>query len=361
VRAANRATVAIYPIDPRALVGDRPVAGGELLSTLAADTDGFAILTAKDVTAGVQRIVRDTSGYYILTLPAGPGDADGNFHPVEVRARPRGVQIRARKGYWAATPDDLFRLRTAARTTGPAAPLPLPRRASPLIRPWFGVTRGAAGDPHVNFVWEPTGRVPGERARASSPARIVFKALKADGTTIFEGVARPSGPAIGGIDAPAVLTFPAPAGRLRIEMSIEDASSRVLDTDVRDVVVRTLNGPVAIGTPQVLRSRTAREHRLLESDPGAVPVPSREFSRMERLWIRVPVYAADAAPRVSARLLSGIGGAMRAVAVHAASGSAVHQMDLPLAGLPAGEYSVEITASAAGAEIKELLTFRVTP
>jgi hypothetical protein len=144
-------------------------------------------------------------------------------------------------------------------------------------------------------------------------------------------------------------------------MSIEDAASRVLDTDVRDVVIRTLSGPVALGTPQVLRSRTAREHRLLENDPRAVPVPSREFSRMERLWIRVPVYAADAAPRVSARLLSGIGGAMRNVAVQAAPESGVHQMDLPLAGLPAGEYSVEITASAVGAEIKELVTFRVTP
>jgi hypothetical protein len=39
----------------------------------------------------------------------------------------------------------------------------------------------------------------------------------------------------------------------------------------------------------------------------------------------------------------------------------VYQIDLPLAGLAAGEYAVEILAASGGATVKETVTFRVTP
>ncbi len=374
-RSANRGTVSIYPIDPRVLVaapaGESPVGEASsgsgavaddrtVLTVLAADTDGFATTTAASLKTGLGRIARDMSGYYLLTFAAADVQDGGRFHAVDVRVRAPGISVRTRKGYWSPTPDDLFRASAAARARVPPAPPLLPRRASPLIRPWFGVTRGPDGDSQINFVWEPTGRVPGDRSRGTVPAKIVLKALAADGRTIFEGAVRPVGVPLGPPDAPTQLVFAAPTGRLRIEMAIEDATTRVVDTDVRDVVVRPLAGPVALATPQVLRSRTAREHRTLEASPQAVPVASRQFSRLERLLIRVAAYASQGEPLVSARLLSTIGGEMRDLAVQRAS-DGVHQVDLPLAGLVAGEYSVEFIAADGSRTARESVTFRVTP
>ena len=139
-----------------------------------------------------------------------------------------------------------------------------------------------------------------------------------------------------------------PPGRLRLRMSIQDAASQQLDQDVRELSVRDLRGDVAIGTPQVLRARNAREFRTLDAE-AAVPVASREFSRTERLLIRFQAYgpAGAAPPVVSARLLGRAGHAMRDLTVAPASTPGDNTIDLPLAGLAAGEYSVEVTATAA--------------
>ena len=144
-------------------------------------------------------------------------------------------------------------------------------------------------------------------------------------------------------------------------MAIEDATTRVIDTDVRDVLVRALAGPVALGTPQVLRSRTAREHSLLGGSPAAVPVATRAFSRTDRLWVRIGAYGTDSEPALSARLLSTVGGVMRALTIESTAVADMHQVDVPLAGLAVGEYSVQFSASAGGRVVSEIVTFRVTP
>ena len=87
-------------------------------------------------------------------------------------------------------------------------------------------------------------------------------------------------------------------------MSIQDSAAASIDTDVRDLLVGDLRAPVAIGTPEVLRARTARDVRVLETSPEAVPVASRQFSRAEQLIIRVPVYSPDSGPEVTAKLLN---------------------------------------------------------
>jgi hypothetical protein len=145
-------------------------------------------------------------------------------------------------------------------------------------------------------------------------------------------------------------------------MSIEDVTSRPLDLDVRDISIREIKGDVALGTPEVLRARNAREFRSLDVT-GAVPVSSREFSRTERLLIRFPVYAPEGTrPTVSARLLSRTGQPMRSLPVVTAAAREVENaVDLPLAGLAAGEYFVEVEAATASGDAKDRIGFRVTP
>jgi len=369
MRTANRANVAIYVLDPldaaaRAAVPDE---GPNLLSVLADDTDGARFApsgaSGEGLEAGLRQMVADASAYYLLTYRSAR-NTDGMFHAVDVSVKTKGVRLRARKGFWAPTPDEIQRASLLARANEPRPPVVLApaRRTSPLIRPWFGMAKGSGGNTRVTFVWEPAGAVPGDR-RVRTPSRVAFKATGANGTTLFEGPVRPTGAvAFDGLDAAlARAVFEVPPGRIRLEMSIEDASASAIDTDVRDLLVGDLRAPVAIGTPEVMRARTAKDMRALEANPDAVPVSSRQFSRSEQLVIRVPVYAPGGAPDVTARLVNPSGQSMRPLTVEAAAtpdGRA--QIELPLAGLAPGDYAVEIAAAGPAGQAKDTLRFRVT-
>ena len=154
--------------------------------------------------------------------------------------------------------------------------------------------------------------------------------------------------------------FEVPPGRLRLVMAIEDAGAQRIDSDAREVLVRELK-PVALGTAEVLRVRTARDFHAVDADPDAVPVAAREFSRTERLLVRFPAYAPGGAPRVSARLLGRAGGLLRDLTIVAPRmDGGFYQIDLPLAAFAPGEYSIELSATSPAGEAKDLLGFTVT-
>jgi hypothetical protein len=234
---------------------------------------------------------------------------------------------------------------------------------SPLIRPWFGMSPAPGGHTRVQFVWEPVGRVPGDRSRALPPERVTLKATQADGTPVFEGsvlAATPVSVAAMPTD-PHQAVFDVPPGRILVQMTIENAVAQVIDTDVRDVPVTALTAPLVLGTPQVRRARNAREFRALQANPEGAPVAGREFARAERLLVRVPVFTEGDRPVVTARLLSRMGAPLRDLEIGAAEGSNEQQIDLPLAGFANGEYIIEIVARSAGRDVKESLRFRVVP
>jgi VWFA-related protein len=140
---ANRSNVSFYPIDPRGLAvfdtpimpmapcgppppmaplaADRAMLTSRLTSlrTLAENTDGMAIVDSNDLTKGFRRIVDDLSSYYLLGYYSS-GKLDGRFHPITVRVKRPGVQVRARRGYLAATPAEMTAARPAraAETRG---------------------------------------------------------------------------------------------------------------------------------------------------------------------------------------------------------------------------------------------------
>jgi hypothetical protein len=117
-----------------------------------------------------------------------------------------------------------------------------------------------------------------------------------------------------------------------------------------------------LGTPEVLRARTAREFHALEGDRDAPPVASREFSRTERLIIRVSGYAPGTErPAISARVMSRLGQPLRNLRVDGDRWpEGPSQIDLPLAGFAVGEYSLELTATSPSGEAKDLIGFRIT-
>jgi VWFA-related protein len=92
IRSANRATVAIYPLDPR----ESPEEATEPTRVLAGDTDGRSI--AGDLDAGLRALATDASAYYLLTYRAAHAE-DGKFHDIQLRTTRKNVSLRARKGY----------------------------------------------------------------------------------------------------------------------------------------------------------------------------------------------------------------------------------------------------------------------
>jgi VWFA-related protein len=364
MRTANRANVSIYVLDPldAAARAAAPDEGPNLLSVVADDTDGVRF-SPPSLDAALRQMMTDAAGYYLLTYRSSRS-ADGMFHAVDVSVKPKGIRLRGRKGYWAPTPDEIQRANFLAHANDPRPPPQLApaRRTSPMIRPWFGMAKGANGNTQVTFVWEPAAAVPGDR-RVKTASRVEFKAVGAKGAPVFEATVKPAG-TIGPDAAEAAesrAVFEVPPGRIRLEMSIQDSSAAVIDTDVRDIVVGDLRAPVSIGTPEVLRARTARDVRALESNPDAVPVASREFSRSERLVIRVPVYAPNQAPDVTATLINATGQTMRPLTVQPPSDGGTRALiDLPLAGLAPAEYAVSIVAVSPAGQAKDTLKFKIS-
>jgi VWFA-related protein len=389
--AANRNNTAIYAVDPRGLTSsefgitstvnpttDQQYLGATIdtLRQLAENTDGRAIVNSNDVLSGMKQIVRDSSAYYLLGYTSSQTASDGKFHEIKVRVKRTGVQVRSRKGYWALTPSEAAASAVAKKSAAgppPAVTSALSSIAEPardrVVRTWIGTSRGENGRTKVTFVWEPVPKIPGDRSTKDEPVRVSLMAAGADGAQYFRGrvpdVALASAaPSMDVPDstprAPSRITFEAPPGTMHLRVSVEGRGSEVLDSEVRDVAIPDLTLPqAALGTPAVLRGRTARELQQLKADPDAVPVATREFSRADRLLIRVPAYGpADGTLTVTARLLSRDGKPMMDLPVGIASGAEA-QIDLPLAGLAAGQYLVEIAAGTDASQ-KQLVGFRVT-
>ena len=92
----------------------------DTLHELAENTDGRAIVDRNDLDVGMKQIMRDSSGYYLLGYNSTQAPTDGKFHSIKVNVKKKGLDVRARKGYWAYTPEDV---KTASKETSkPEAP-----------------------------------------------------------------------------------------------------------------------------------------------------------------------------------------------------------------------------------------------
>jgi hypothetical protein len=388
--AANRSNTAIYALDPRRLtpfefdinegVGfttdSRSLnATMDTLRVLADETDGRAIVNRNDLEGGLRQVVRDAGAYYLLGYNSTQAPTDGKFHEIKVRVKRPGVQVRARRGYWALTEEETARALAPPRpgpdpaVTKALASVETPRRAR-VLRTWVGTSPGEAGKTRVSVVWEPVPAVPGER-RAATPARVSLLAAGSNGELFYRGKVDAVGGAPEGGAAPPPaggragrVEFEAVPGRMQLRVGVEDAAGNILDSGVEDVAVPDYTAPeVQVSTPQVFRARNAVEFRAITTDPAALPTAAREFSRTERLLIRFAARGpGNEEPKTEVRLLNRTGQRMLDLqAQPAPNGDAGRfQVDLPLAGLAAGDYIVEVTSSGTSGKAQQLVGFRVT-
>jgi len=382
--AANRNNTAIYSLDPRGLavfefdiddVGGGPLpdfatdrrvlqSTQDTLRTLSEQTDGRAIVNRNMLEEGLAQIVQDASFYYLLGYTSSEPPDDGKFHEIRVRVSRPGVEVRARKGFWAMTPEE------AERFAAPPAPVvaqPLLEalasiapsvRAGKYVKTWLGTDRGADGRTRVTLVWEPLPTPPGERREA--PGGVAVLVAGPAGDLLYRGRA-PEGRSGTAGASPHRLVFEVPPGEVELRLTVEAQGGGTLDQEIRTVDLPDFTVPeVKLGTPRVFRGRTVGELRALAGSAEAVPVALREFSRTERLLIRFDAYGPGGTPvEPTAALLNRGGDRMADVPVTAATVGGTHQIDLALAGLPPGEYLVEINVTGADGDVSELVPLRV--
>lgn len=387
---ANRNNVSFYTLDPRGLavnefgidenIGPKQDARAlqvtqDTLRVLAEETDGRAIVNRNALDTGLSQIANDANFYYLLGYDSTPAPTDGKFHEIKVRVKRSGVEVRARKGYWAVTAEDLTR---AANPT-PDVAKPIQQALASIstsvqsgkyVRTWIGAERGDNGKTRMTLIWEPLPALPG--VTRDAPGRVSVLAASEAGDLLFRGrtpdaaVASngpPQVPAARPATTPQKLVFDVPPGKVELRLTVEGAGGGgTLDQETRTIVVPDLTGPqVALSTPRVFRARTVPELRAFANDPNAAPVAVREFSRTERLLIRFDAYGPGTEkPAATAALMNRTGQKMADVPVAAAATGVGYQIDLSLNTLPPGEYLVEITAKGAGGEAKELVAVRVT-
>jgi len=128
--ACRRANAAIYFVDARGLAGmptymtaqfgpsvpepdlgfvyaeTQEAAGGS--ESVASDSGGFTVRNTNDLESAIRRIADETRIYYLVGYVPANTARDGKFREIEVefrRGSGRDLKIRARKGYYAPTPD----------------------------------------------------------------------------------------------------------------------------------------------------------------------------------------------------------------------------------------------------------------
>ena len=127
--AASRANVAIYSVDPRGVASpnDQLMQFGGLpqefppemttmvtngvrdelrrqvgsLRTFSEVTGGLALVGTNDFETGFRKIVEDNSAYYVLGYNVSDPKRDGKFREITVKVKKPGLNVRARKGYYA--------------------------------------------------------------------------------------------------------------------------------------------------------------------------------------------------------------------------------------------------------------------
>jgi VWFA-related protein len=123
VQASRRANAAIYSVQSGGLSGmsdfmsaefgnalaDQDVGSALLDNSLAADgsdsiandSGGFVVRNTNDLTRGIQRIAQESQSYYLLGYIPTNTKPDGRFRKIELRLARKGIDVRARKGYYA--------------------------------------------------------------------------------------------------------------------------------------------------------------------------------------------------------------------------------------------------------------------
>jgi len=370
---ANRNNASFYPVDPRGLevfetdIGpkappsltvDREMLRRRLdgLRTLADATDGMAVIDTNNLEKGMHRIADDLTSYYLLGYYTTNSKLDGQYRKITVKVKRSGVDVRARRGYRAATAEEV----NAGRPAAAAAPVSeAARTANAALSRLARVPTGQglavnvtpvldASGSRITAVWV-AGEVLGPRdefARGGA-LNIVRQGGVTEGGVI--GTLKP-----GERSFLTKLTVDTPPANGATSVDIDVKVTPAGQATPLTQVVKVSIDPNAL-QPMPFKRGLSTGNRLL-------PAASFEFSRTDRLQLQVPL--TSGAKPGTGRFLDR---AAQPLQIPVQVGEKTDEdgqrwlvADAVLAPLAPGEYVIELSFTNGGGERKVLTAIRVT-
>lgn len=359
---ANRANASFYTVDPRGLaVFDTPIGPAppppphidqqilrhriDTLRVLADNTDGLAVVNSNDIEKGLRRMADDLTSYYLLGYYSSNAKLDGRFRKITVKVNSPGVEVRARKGYKAATE------REVTEATRTAVPEPVPEHVAAARK---ALTSLAALRPSTPFKARAVA-VSGEAA-AIWVAGELAQPVRAAATANVDASA---GSMIAGAVAPLAAGQRGFVVRLPLQAALRDAVDlrvRVSEPGTLPLTDMARVEPAdGLPYPLLFRRGPSTGNRV---EPAGEPI----FSRTERARFEIPSTGGIAL--TGGRILDRNGTPLELpVTVSERTDSAGQRWvtaEAVLAPLGAGDYIMELTGTAGSVSQKVLTAFRVT-
>ena len=402
VAAATRGNVNVYSVDPRGVTSGMEdaieISGGfpadnsigptglmdemrlehDSLRVVAEETGGFAVLNQNDFRTGFQRILEDSSSYYVLGYYPTNDKRDGRFRRVEVKVLKPGLRVRARRGYAAPSP-----ARKAETSETPARTSPELRDAldSPVAISGLTITafaapfKGAGKNAALALAIEVDGSAmqftPTPAGTFANDLEVTMFAANADGKirdgardVINLGLRPQTHEIVRQTGFRIVRRLQVPPGKYQVRIGARESGGRVgtvlLDVDAPDFTKAglTMSG-IAIASAYASRMPTANPDSanefkdVLPSPPTAL----REFPRGDQLSIFAEVYDNGARTphrvEIKTEVLADDGRVVLAKSderkseeLQGASGGYGHSTQVPLSQLAPGRYVLRITAKS---------------
>jgi hypothetical protein len=346
VRLARESNVTFYIIKPRGLSATSDSAQVDSLLALANNTDGIGVVNTNDLTGGAIRIGDDLSASYILGYYPTNTKADGRVRRITVRLKGTRESVRARREYRAPTEEEMASMRAATAPRGaPAPPAPAESALAELkrLRPGAALhTRGTIlGDALVLTTELTAPEVEAGRWKSGADVQVMLSAANGDVITTARGKIEPGARA-------AVIRLPLQKAAGPFEAGIRVRND--MDGDAQDGV-SVARRTSLLGDPFIFRLATPTTPR---------PAGSVQFRRTERVRVEWPLSTAVDAREVRLLGRDGVPLALPvALSEREDAGISFLVADLNLAPLTAGDYIIEMKATAAGKTETGMLAIRV--
>ena len=320
----------------------------DVLRQLAAETDGISVMNT-DIDRSLKRISDDSGSYYLLGYASTNTKLDGKFRSLKVRITRPGIDVRARRGYRAATEAEM---NAAAASVSPPAALPVAAAIARLndVRADANlylaavpapVRAGAAGTVWVAVELQRTTTDHTAAADRTATIEVIGEGISATAQTTLAAEGR-------GFIVPVTLPSAMPPGTLTVRVRLEGGAPTERESIRIDLAS-------ASSQPLLFRRGPTTGNRLQ-------PAASMRFTRNERLHLEIPA-AADA--RIGAvRLLDMRGQPLQ---IPLTSGERTDEQtgqrwltgDLTLAPLGIGDYGIELTIVRPAGEERVTTAFKI--